>query len=142
MTLNLKEYQRFEKQIILKKVGISGQKKINKAKVLIIGVGGLGCPLLSYLASSGVNNIGIVNELRKKRVIRGKKLKLRVICPQNKRYVPSKKQCVRVSGQQKMLKKRAMRKAAIKKRGKKAMILRKRIKSLRKRKAMGLRRGR
>ena len=48
----------------------------------------------------------------------------------------------RVSGQQKMLKKRAMRKAAIKKRGKKAMILRKRIKSLRKRKAMGLRRGR
>ena len=89
-----------------------------------------------------VNNIGIVNELRKKRVIRGKKLKLRVICPKNKRYVPSKKQCVRVSGQQRMLKKRAMRKAAIKKRGKKAMILRKRIKSLRKRKAMGLRRGR
>ena len=61
MALNLKEYQRFEKQIILKKVGISGQKKINKAKILIIGVGGLGCPLLSYLASSGVNNIGIVD---------------------------------------------------------------------------------
>ena len=61
MALNLKEYQRFEKQIILKKVGISGQTKINKAKILIIGVGGLGCPLLSYLASSGVNNIGIVD---------------------------------------------------------------------------------
>ncbi len=61
MVLNLKEFKRFEKQIILKKVGISGQKKIKKAKVLIVGVGGLGCPLLSYLASSGIENIGIVD---------------------------------------------------------------------------------
>ena len=61
MGFNLKEFKRFEKQIILKKIGISGQKKIKSAKVLIIGMGGLGCPLLSYLASSGVNNIGIVD---------------------------------------------------------------------------------
>ena len=61
MVLNLKEFKRFEKQIILKKIGISGQKKIKKAKVVIIGVGGLGCPLLSYLSSSGINNIGIVD---------------------------------------------------------------------------------
>tara|TARA_B100001093_G_C26685601_1_gene952489 strand:+ start:59 stop:808 length:750 start_codon:yes stop_codon:yes gene_type:complete len=61
MALNLKEFKRFEKQIILKKVGISGQKKIKKAKILIIGMGGLGCPLLTYLASSGINNIGIVD---------------------------------------------------------------------------------
>ncbi len=61
MTFNLKEFQRFEKQIILKKIGILGQKKIKKAKILIIGVGGLGCPLLFYLASSGINNIGIVD---------------------------------------------------------------------------------
>ena len=42
MALNLKEFKRFEKQIILKKIGIAGQKKIKKTKVLIIGMGGLG----------------------------------------------------------------------------------------------------
>ena len=61
MILNPKEFKRFEKQIILKKIGISGQKKIKGAKVLIVGMGGLGCPLLFYLASSGVNNIGLVD---------------------------------------------------------------------------------
>ena len=61
MSLNFSEFKRFEKQIILKKIGISGQKKIKKSKVLIIGMGGLGCPLLTYLASAGIYNIGIVD---------------------------------------------------------------------------------
>jgi len=61
MKLDIRDYERFEKQIILKKIGFAGQKKIKSAKVLIIGIGGLGCPLLAYLASSGVCNIGIVD---------------------------------------------------------------------------------
>jgi len=61
MKLNFKDFKRFEKQIILKKIGISGQKKIKNSKVLIIGLGGLGCPLLTYLASAGVANIGLVD---------------------------------------------------------------------------------
>ena len=48
-------------QIILKKIGIAGQKRLLNAKVLIIGIGGLGCPLLTYLAASGVGTIGIID---------------------------------------------------------------------------------
>ena len=61
MQLQLKDFKRFEKQIILKSVGVAGQKKILNAKVLIIGIGGLGCPLLTYLAASGVGTIGIAD---------------------------------------------------------------------------------
>ena len=61
MNLNTEYFKRFEKQITLKKIGINGQKKISKSKVLIVGLGGLGCPLLAYLAASGVGNIGIVD---------------------------------------------------------------------------------
>ena len=61
MELTFNDFKTFEKQIILKKIGISGQKKIKKTKVLIIGIGGLGSPLLIYLASLGIINIGIVD---------------------------------------------------------------------------------
>ena len=61
MQLRLKDFKRFEKQIILKNIGVTGQKKILNSKVLIIGVGGLGCPLLTYLAASGVGTIGIAD---------------------------------------------------------------------------------
>jgi len=61
MTITPGQFKRFEKQIILKKIGIAGQKKVFASKVLIIGMGGLGCPLLTYLAASGVGKIGIVD---------------------------------------------------------------------------------
>ena len=61
MNLNLKNFKRFEKQIILKKIGLAGQKKIFSANVLVIGLGGLGCPLITYLVASGVGKIGIVD---------------------------------------------------------------------------------
>ena len=61
MKFSFKDFKRFEKQIILKNIGISGQKKIKNAKILIIGMGGLGCPLLTNLAAAGVSNIGIVD---------------------------------------------------------------------------------
>ena len=64
MQINLNDFKIFEKQIILKKIGISGQKKIKNSNVLIIGMGGLGNPLLSYLAAAGVGNIGIVDHDR------------------------------------------------------------------------------
>ncbi len=61
MKINYDHVKRFQKQIMLKKIGLVGQKKILSANVLIIGMGGLGCPLLIYLASSGVGKIGIVD---------------------------------------------------------------------------------
>ena len=61
MKVNMKHFKRFEKQIILKKIGVAGQKKSFSSRVLIVGLGGLGCPLLTYLAASGVGEIGIVD---------------------------------------------------------------------------------
>ena len=61
MEIKSSQFKRFEKQIILKKIGLAGQKRIFSANVLVIGLGGLGCPLLTYIASSGVGKIGIVD---------------------------------------------------------------------------------
>jgi adenylyltransferase/sulfurtransferase len=59
--LNKSLIERFSRQIILKDIGILGQKKILSSKVLIIGAGGLGCPVSEFLTRAGVGNIGIVD---------------------------------------------------------------------------------
>ena len=52
---------RYSRQIILKNIGIIGQKKIQDSKVLIVGAGGLGCPSVDLLARAGVGLIGVID---------------------------------------------------------------------------------
>ena len=59
--LNKNQIERFSRQIILKNIGTLGQKKILNSKVLIIGMGGLGCPVAEFLARSGIGMIGIID---------------------------------------------------------------------------------
>jgi len=64
MSLNLDKNQleKYSRQIILKNIGVLGQKKILNSKVLIIGMGGLGCPVAEFLTRSGVGMLGIVDD--------------------------------------------------------------------------------
>lgn len=59
--LDKQEYQRYSRHLILPEVGLEGQKRLKAASVLCIGTGGLGSPLLLYLAAAGVGRIGIVD---------------------------------------------------------------------------------
>lgn len=59
--LTINDILRYGKPMLLPEVGESGQLKLKNAKVLVIGAGGLGCPVLQYLATSGVGTIGIVD---------------------------------------------------------------------------------
>ncbi len=59
--LNEKEIHRYSRHILLDKVGLQGQEKLKSAKVLVVGAGGLGCPVLQYLTAVGVGTIGIID---------------------------------------------------------------------------------
>ena len=62
MKFTKKQIERYSRQIVLKKIGIIGQKKISNSKVLLVGAGGLGSPIAIYLAAMGIGKIGIVDK--------------------------------------------------------------------------------
>lgn len=62
MTLSDNQLERYARHIILSEIGGPGQKKLLDSKVLVIGAGGLGSPVLMYLAAAGVGTIGIVDD--------------------------------------------------------------------------------
>ena len=61
MKLSSKQIERYSRQIILKKIGPAGQKKLLSSRILVVGAGGLGSPVLIYLAALGIGNIGIID---------------------------------------------------------------------------------
>jgi adenylyltransferase/sulfurtransferase len=58
--LSPRELRRYRKQIMLPEIGTEGQEKIRKSAVVVVGAGGLGCPVLQYLVAAGIGKIGIV----------------------------------------------------------------------------------
>jgi len=61
MKFTKKQIDRYSRQIILKKIGVLGQKKLLRSSVLIVGAGGLGSPILIYLTAVGVGKLGVID---------------------------------------------------------------------------------
>ena len=61
MKLTKKQIKRYSRQLILKKIGPIGQQKLLNSKVLVIGAGGLGCPVADLLTRSGVGELGVMD---------------------------------------------------------------------------------
>ena len=62
--LTPQEIERYKRQLVLKEIGGEGQQKLKAARVLVIGAGGIGSPLILYLAAAGVGTIGIIDDDR------------------------------------------------------------------------------
>ncbi|AYD47706.1 molybdopterin-synthase adenylyltransferase MoeB [Arachidicoccus soli] len=62
MSFSQEELKQYNRHFILEDIGETGQLKLKQAKVLIIGAGGLGCPVLQYLTAAGIGNIGILDD--------------------------------------------------------------------------------
>ena len=61
LKLSRNQLEKYSRQIIIKSIGFLGQKKILNSKVLIVGMGGLGCPIAEFLTRSGIGSLGIVD---------------------------------------------------------------------------------
>ena len=62
MSLTKEERKQYDRHILLDEIGEKGQQKLKKTKVLVIGAGGLGCPVLQYLTAAGIGTIGVIDD--------------------------------------------------------------------------------